>query len=115
MVQDPENCKQVIDQAKELLATNLDRHVSLQELSEQLFMSRTRFCVLFKEETGMSVGDYVHYLRIEKAKELLLTDMSIQNIAKELGFKRQGSFSEMFKSQMGCSPSQWRKDHPQDR
>lgn len=64
----------------------------------------------FKEETGMSVSDYVQQSKIERAKVLLnSTALSIQEISEQLCFGSRNYFSRVFSEAEGCTPTQYRK------
>ena len=63
----------------------------------------------FREETGLSVNDYIKYAKVERAKVLLQsTDQGIQEIAEALGFSSRSHFSQSFKQVAGCSPAEYR-------
>ena len=63
----------------------------------------------FREETGLSVNDYIKYAKVERAKVLLQsTDQGIQEIVEALGFASRSHFSQSFKQVAGCSPAEYR-------
>ena len=63
----------------------------------------------FREETGLSVNDYIKCAKVERAKMLLQsTDQGIQEIAVALGFSSRSHFSQSFKQVVGCSPAEYR-------
>lgn len=65
----------------------------------------------FKEETGVSLNNYINIARVERAKLLLtITDDSIQEIADRLHFCTRSYFSEAFRKFTGTSPAKYRKD-----
>lgn len=65
----------------------------------------------FKEETGLSVNDYVQHAKIERAKVLLhTTDLSIQEISEQLSFGSRNYFSRVFSEIEGCTPTQFRAE-----
>lgn len=79
-------------------------------LSEMANISQSSLHRLFKKHTGKSPKDYVKDLRMAvAARQLLMTDDRIANIAYELGFDDPNYFSRMFKSAFGVSPMQYRK------
>lgn len=64
----------------------------------------------FKRQTGFSPFNYIRHLRIEKAKELLLTThYSLINIAMQVGYNSNSSFTRAFKESVGMSPNQWKQ------
>lgn len=63
----------------------------------------------FKQETGISVNDYVKFVKIERAKTLLLsTSASTAELAAELSFGTRSYFSSVFTKLVGQTPQQYR-------
>lgn len=64
----------------------------------------------FRRATGQSPADYIQTLRIEEAKQMLeTTDVSIEEIASEVGYTETSSFRNAFKRHVGMSASAYRK------
>jgi YesN/AraC family two-component response regulator len=64
---------------------------------------------LLKKETGRNTQDHIHFYLIEKAKNLLLsTNMSVNQIAYQLGFEYPQYFGNLFKKKTGISPNEYR-------
>lgn len=64
----------------------------------------------FREETGVSVSSYVRRAKLERAKVLLLsTDLTVQEIARELHFSSRSHFCRVFSDDEGCTPGLYRK------
>jgi AraC family transcriptional regulator, transcriptional activator of pobA len=83
---------------------------TVQYISERLNISPSYLRGLLKLLTGQSTQQHIHTKLIEKAKEKLsTTDLSISEIAYELGFEHSQSFSKLFKSKNGVSPLQFRQ------
>ncbi len=102
--------RQLVQQARRLIDAHLGEALSLDRLAHELYVSRTRLCAAFKQETGMSVGAYIQTQRVGRAQDLLARDdLPIQQIAREVGYARQGSFTEMFRQATGLTPTQWRE------
>jgi ligand-binding sensor domain-containing protein/signal transduction histidine kinase/DNA-binding response OmpR family regulator len=70
-------------------------------------VSRTMLHVKLKSMLDMSVGDYIHNIRIDRAKQLLLQGDCIADTAYATGFADPNYFSKCFKKQTGQSPSEW--------
>ena len=94
-----------------ILLENLeDENFSSEELACQLFLSRSQVHRKIKALTGMSTSIYIRFIRLQKAKELLASnDLSISEIAYQVGFKSPVYFSQVFKEMFGMSPSESRK------
>lgn len=83
---------------------------SVQFLSDKLNMSPQYMRSLLKTLTGQTTQQLIHEKLIEKAKEKLsTTDLSISEIAYELGFEHSQSFSKLFKTKCGVSPLEFRQ------
>lgn len=83
---------------------------SVQFLSDELNMSPQYMRSLLKTLTGQTTQQLIHEKLIEKAKEKLsTTDLSISEIAYELGFEHPQSFSKLFKAKTDISPLEFRK------
>jgi AraC-like DNA-binding protein len=95
--------------AKDLLTKNRRYHITINDLSQQTQLNRTKLQFGFKQQYGVSIDDYRILLRMEKAKELLeQTEKSVKEISILVGYKSMGSFSTMFKKIYCKSPTEWR-------
>jgi len=82
---------------------------TVQYIADALNVSPNYLSVLLKELTGQSTQQHIHDKLIEKAKEKLsVTDLSVSEIAYELGFEHAQSFSKLFKTKTNLSPSEFR-------
>jgi len=78
-------------------------------IAETLNMSPNYLSNLLKVLTGQSTQQHIHDKLIEKAKEKLsVTDLSVSEIAYELGFEHPQSFSKLFKTKTNSSPLEFR-------
>ena len=83
---------------------------SVQYIADQLNVSPNYLSDLLKVLTGQSTQQHIHDKLIEKAKERLsTTDLSVSEIAYELGFEHSQSFSKLFKTKTNLSPSKFRQ------
>jgi signal transduction histidine kinase/DNA-binding response OmpR family regulator/ligand-binding sensor domain-containing protein len=88
--------------------TNYDFKVS--DFHDQLNMSHSNLHRKLKQLVGLSANEFIHYVRLEKAKKMLCqTDEPVSNIAFDTGYKDPGHFSRVFKKEFGLSPSEYRK------
>ena len=84
---------------------NLHREMSLKELSKHSCLGSSRLSQLFRERMGTSPMQYMARLRANKAMELLLArQLTISEVACEMGFTSVNYFSRFFKRQTGISP-----------
>jgi len=83
---------------------------SVQYIADKLNMSPNYLSDLLKVLTGQSTQQHIHDKLIEKAKERLsTTDLSVSEIAYELGFEYSQSFSKLFKAKTDLSPMKFRQ------
>lgn len=83
---------------------------SVQDVIEQIGISKNYFTSLYKEKAGIGFWEYVTQLRMEKAKEkLLMSDDTVAAIAQETGYENEYYFSRKFKEYTGMSPKQFRQ------
>ena len=83
---------------------------SVQYVADKLNVSPNYLSNLLKVLTGQSTQQHIHDKLIEKAKERLsTTDLSVSEIAYELGFEHSQSFSKLFKAKTDLSPMKFRQ------
>lgn len=101
--------KKLTSDARALMEKHLGSALTLEKMAADLCVSRSSLAAIFKEEMGVSVGEYLRTIRMERAAQLLHgSRMSIAEIAAAVGYPRQSSFSEAFRREFGISPSKWR-------
>ena len=94
----------------DFMNTNLQRSISLSELADLANLSRSHLCRLFKSQTGLSPGEYLRRLRMEKARELLSTSvLSIKQIMAMAGYNSKSHFVHHFRRSFDVAPSEYRR------
>ena len=82
---------------------------TVQQISEELNISPNYLSRLLKTLTGQSTKQFIHDKLIDSAKEKLsTTDLSVSEIAYDLGFEHPQSFSKLFKTKTNFSPLDFR-------
>jgi AraC-like DNA-binding protein len=82
---------------------------TVQFIARELHVSPNYLSRLLKTLTGQSTQQYIHDKVIEKAREMLsTTNLSVSEIAYELGFEHPQSFTKLFKNKTRQSPTQFR-------
>ncbi|MBO5415778.1 MAG: AraC family transcriptional regulator [Clostridia bacterium] len=85
-------------------------HIRIETLSRIAQMSRSAYILKFKRICGVSPGEFVLNHRIELSKAMLYdNDRSISDIAHSVGFYDSSHFVRIFKKNVGCTPSEFRK------
>ncbi len=86
--------------------------ISLDLLADKLNMSAAYLSVYIKEKTGMNFSDHINQVRVRKAKQLLVeTDLNMNDIGLQIGYRNVTSFNRMFKKLTGMAPGEYRKQH----
>lgn len=99
-----------IRSAIEYIHSHLSDELTLQNVSDTLYMNKNYFCQLFQKETGTSFSQYICLRRMNLARLLLSkTEMSIQEIALKCGFHTTAYFSTCCRKCFDCTPSQLRR------
>lgn len=100
----------MIAKSLQYIEEHYQENISVSEIADILHISDGHFRRTFKEEVGMSSGDYLTAYRIKKAKELLQRDnLKIVDIYKKVGFASSQYFSSTFKKMTGISPKDYRE------
>lgn len=97
--------KKVVDMIQ-FINENLAEELTIEQLSEQFFMSKYHMMRQFKTETGYSIHQYILEKRILAAKNMLADGMPAAVAAMECGFKDYSTFARAFKKKMGMVPSE---------
>ncbi|MEM9545192.1 MAG: AraC family transcriptional regulator [Bacteroidota bacterium] len=95
---------------KNFIDTNYEKELKLEFLSHIRFTSKYHLLRLFKRYYGITPKQYLIEKRIEKSKELLSKGVSVSETCISVGFESIGSFSTLFKTKTGKSPSEFQKE-----
>ncbi|WP_341277947.1 helix-turn-helix domain-containing protein [Paenibacillus sp. FSL H8-0537] len=106
-----ENSRQAVLEIIAKLKENYQQDVSVEELARQAKISIRRFTHWFKLLTGTNVSGFMTALRINQAKQLLLSGGRLQEIADTVGYRDEFYFNRRFKQTVGISPGQFIRNH----
>jgi AraC family transcriptional regulator len=99
--------------AKEMMASHMDRGLSIAQIASECSLSRSHFSRAFKKNTGVSPRDWFLQMRLDKAKSLLTeTQLTISRISLDCGFADQSHFTRVFTRVTGLTPFSWRRSLP---
>lgn len=102
----------VVHKVMEYVRSHYDQKITLDDLAQHVYLSRTYLSSIFKEETGQSLFAYINEVRVEKSKRLLLDEaIRLVDIAGLCGFEDQSYFTKVFKKLSGVSPKKYRDTH----
>lgn len=101
-----------VSRAIEYMSTNLSKSMTTQEIARAAGMGKPELVRRFRQETGMTVKQYLAQKRCEIAAELLgSSKASVQEIAAYVGYTDNNYFSKVFKANFGVTPWDYRKTH----
>ena len=101
---------QLIPDCIQYLRENYSKKVTIEELSNNFFLSKSDLSSLFKKATGSGVVEYLQHIRIERACELLTnTTLSITEISTQVGYTDYRFFNKSFKKITGVTAHEYRK------
>ncbi len=104
--------RNLIKRATAFIGDHYREPLTLRDIAERLGISQVYLCKLFSDEIGMGAIQYLRKTRIDKACSLLLsTNMRVNDISISVGFADSKSFFSAFKSQMGITPTQYKKHY----
>ncbi len=103
--------KRTVDLFITELPAHLEKTWTLDLMAKHCNLGTTRFVHFCKKNTNMTPIEYLNFLRLVKASEVLKDDpeKSIQDVAYDCGFTSSQYFATQFKKQNGCSPKQFRE------
>ena len=91
---------------------HLSEAITVERMAEEFYMSRPYLSAKFKQETGMTLTDYILREKTEEAKRLLrYSEKSASAIGAYLGFSSTAHFSRVFKKHAGSTPREYREKH----
>src|SRR5579862_9993251 len=106
------NHQRQLNKVIEYIGKHLDEKLTLTQLSEVACFSKYHFHRIFTAYTGLSLQQYIRWLRLKRAAYQLVInkDQSIINIAIDAGFESHEAFSRVFKQTCSLSPSEFRNE-----
>lgn len=90
------------------LSVQYSQPISIENMSRSLGYNRTHLSKMFKQYTGMTPMHFLLKIRMEKAKQLLMDKLTVEQVAASVGFTDPLYFSKQFKKWYGRSPSEYR-------
>lgn len=95
---------------KEYLLPRLGQHLDAEGIAKDLNISRSKLYMSCDKYLGMGIAEYIRILRMEEAQRLLRdSDLSITQIADDVGFEDYNYFCRVFKKETGYSAKKYRE------
>jgi two-component system, response regulator YesN len=99
----------LIEEICEFSVRNVEKKISLVKISDALFVTKNYIGDVFKKETGMTVGEYITKIKLERAKQLVAkSSLKSYEIAERLGYSDVEYFGKLFKKYTGVSPIEFK-------
>jgi len=105
--------EQFLKQVLQVIEKNISNpEFTVEELSKELFMHRVGMYRKLLSITGISPLEFIRNIRLKRGRQLLeSSQMTISEVAYEVGFNNPKKFSQHFKEEFGVTPSQFQKQH----
>ena len=99
-----------VDAIAQYLQQNSSSQIRLDELAEHFYLSKAYMTRIFRRVTGFSIIDYLTFVRIRRAQELLIhSDTDITTISGMTGFGNVTYFERVFRQKTTLTPLQYRR------
>lgn len=110
-VEQENHTSRAVDAVIQYIGQHYGESLSLSELAQVFYFSPSYLCHIFKRETGVNLIKFINDLRMKKAQELLCTtQMRINTIAQQVGYKSASYFCQCFRDCFGVTPEQFRQN-----
>ncbi len=97
---------------QDYINANYSYNITPQSIADKFFVNHSYASRCFSQKHGITLTEYIHKIRIDRAKTLLRsTNTPISNIALNVGYIEANYFSRIFKKQVGLSPQAYRKTY----
>lgn len=100
----------------EYIDSHVGEAIRVEDLADMCNMSYSYFAKNFKHYYGRSCKEYIEFIRISKAEDLLLfTDFDLSYISQETGFSDSSHLIKIFKKWKGVTPKQYKMQHARNK
>ncbi|MBQ8804595.1 MAG: helix-turn-helix transcriptional regulator [Tyzzerella sp.] len=89
-----------------------NQELSLEDVAKSANICKSECCRFFKKHMGMTIFDYILYLKIQNSLPLLKKTDSITEVASMVGFSSPSYYSQIFKRYMKCTPMEYKNKTP---
>lgn len=101
--------QKLVGDLMDFLAANFSKPLTSKQLSQQFHFTSDYLTRKMKQFCGLTPGQYIQQLRVDKAKELLSnTDQTLSYISEEIGYHDVSVFYKAFYKHTGIAPGTWR-------
>lgn len=96
-----------VKQILEYINQNIASPITIDQLANQFFLSKSYICRIFKQATGTTINKYLTARRISIAKSLLSEGMFVNEVYEKCGFRDYSNFLKAFTKAVGVSPKKY--------
>jgi two-component system response regulator YesN len=115
-IKESQRSEGIVDKAMRYIHDNYTKDLNREEVAASVFLTPDYLAKVFKQETGLTMKEYLNDYRIKAAKLMLIESrLSIGQIAMETGYETISYFSTVFKKLTGETPNAYRSRHSYDR
>lgn len=107
----------LVTELERFILLHIEERLTLDRLAEEFYLTKNHLGEVFKERTGLTLGEYFLRVKIQRAKVLLQEDYRTYEIAEILGYQSAEYFAKQFKKAAGETPTEYRKrvsENPED-
>jgi AraC-like DNA-binding protein len=105
-----ESTVEAVGRVIETMRENLGEPLTVDDMARSVMFSKFHFSRFFQKVTGVSPGRFLSAMRLEAAKELLVTtSLTVTEISHQVGYTSVGTFSSRFTMTVGVSPTTYRQ------
>ncbi|SEC02625.1 two-component system, response regulator YesN [Paenibacillus sp. GP183] len=103
----PSKSLKLYEAAKQIIHDRYaDSDLTVEAIAGRLYIDASYLRKIFKKEAGMPASDYLTYVRLQKAKELMIgSKLKLSDVAERVGYSDANYFSKRFKKHFGVTPS----------
>lgn len=100
-----------VEVVKRWIEEHYSEQAELSNLAGMVYLTPTYLSKLFKQETGMTITDYLIEIRIKRAKQLLAdsSNLKIHEVGHEVGYPDPAYFNKLFKRMVGVTPNEYKR------
>ncbi len=101
---------QRLEKTLSFIEAHCHESITVERIAKEVYLSPSRLSHIVKDELGMTLGECVSKVRVDKAKDLLREkELPISQIALEVGYPDQSYFTKVFKKVEKCTPKTFRE------
>lgn len=100
----------IVERVKDIINKKYNTNLTINSIAQEVFIAPTYLCLIFRQETGDTLNEYLTRVRIDKAKELLMDrNIKLYDVCFAVGYVDASYFTKIFKKITGMTPSDFRE------